>query len=99
MSETEYPKRATLEGLVGEIFRLVSRVATPEQWAEWRRVPLEHSASAGNIDLFDALIGAVGRTVVRDGEVVEAAPCSMLLLNVETPRLSLAWLLMVLGRT
>eukprot|EP00752_Nemacystus_decipiens_P002752 g2570.t1 len=58
MSDTKYPKRTSLEGLVGEIFKLVSRGATPEQWAEWLRVPLEHAAADGNIDLFKALIGA-----------------------------------------
>ena len=53
-----YPERASLEGLAGEIFKLVSRRATPEQWSEWLRVPLEHAAADGNADLFNALIGA-----------------------------------------
>ena len=58
MSDTRYLRRAPLEGLVGEIFKLVSRGATDEQWAQWLRVPLEHAAADGNIDLFNALIGA-----------------------------------------
>lgn len=39
MTDTDYPfmhpKRASLEGLVGDISKLVARGATPEQWAEW----------------------------------------------------------------
>lgn len=57
-SDTETPNRASLEALVGEIFKLVSRCASGEQWAEWLRVPLEHAAAAGNFNLSKALIGA-----------------------------------------
>lgn len=53
-----YPKRAPLNGLELEIFTLVSYSATPEQWAEWLRAPLEHAAARGNVDLVDALLGA-----------------------------------------
>ena len=58
MSDPKYLSRASLEGLAGEIFKLVSRGATPEQWAGWLRVPLEHAAADGNIGLFNELIGA-----------------------------------------
>ena len=55
-----YPKRASLllDGLGNEIFKLVSYGATPEQWAEWLRVPLEHAAARGNLDLVNTLISA-----------------------------------------
>ena len=53
-----YHKRASLEGLEREIFKLVSYSATPEQWKEWLRVPLEHAAARGNLDLFNKLLGA-----------------------------------------
>ena len=55
-----YPKRASLEGLEKKIFQLVSQAATPEQWAEWLRVPLEHAAAQGNVSLVDKLIEAGG---------------------------------------
>ncbi|CAB1113649.1 unnamed protein product [Ectocarpus sp. CCAP 1310/34] len=32
--------------------------ATPEQWAEWLRVPLEHAAAQGSLVLVDKLLGA-----------------------------------------
>ena len=53
-----YPERASLDGLEIEIFKLVSEGATPEQWAEWLRVPLEHAAVHGNHGLVDKLLGA-----------------------------------------
>lgn len=52
------PERASLHCLAGEIFKQVSHGATPEQWAQWLRVPLEHAAADGNIGLFNALIEA-----------------------------------------
>ena len=55
---TTYRERAPLEGFEIEIFKLVSRSATPEQWKEWLRVPLEHAAARGNLDLFNKLLGA-----------------------------------------
>ena len=57
-----YPKRVCLEGLEIEIFKLVSYGATHEQWKEWLRVPLEHAAARGNLDLFNKLleVGADG---------------------------------------
>ena len=54
-----YPnKRASLEGLETEIFKLVSSSATTEQWKEWLRVPLEHAAGRGDLELFNKLLGA-----------------------------------------
>ncbi|CAM9972558.1 unnamed protein product [Scytosiphon promiscuus] len=53
-----YPKRASLQGLELDIFKLVSYSATPEQWADWLRVPLEHAAARGNVTLVDTLLGA-----------------------------------------
>ena len=53
-----YPKRSSLKGLEIEIFKLVSYSSTPEQWKEWLRVPLEHAAARGNLDIFDKLLGA-----------------------------------------
>lgn len=56
-----YPKRAPLqqgEGLASQIFKLVATGATPEQWAEWLRVPLEHAAARGNLGLVNVLLGA-----------------------------------------
>lgn len=53
-----FPERASLEGLAIEIFKLISKGATPEQWAEWLQVPLEHAAAQGNLVLVDKLLGA-----------------------------------------
>ena len=53
-----YSERASLEGLGIEIFKLVSSSVTPEQWTEWLRVPLEHAAARGNLDLFNKLLEA-----------------------------------------
>ena len=53
-----YPKRALLEGFETEIFKLLSFGATPEQWAEWLRPPLEHAATRGNLDLVTRLLKA-----------------------------------------
>ena len=50
--------RARLEGCELDIFQLVRRHATPEQWREWLRVPLQHAAADGNEDLFNKLMGA-----------------------------------------
>ncbi len=55
---SNFPERASLEGLEIEIFKLVSKDATPEQWAEWLRVPLEHAAAKGSHVLVDKLLGA-----------------------------------------
>ncbi|CAN0205389.1 unnamed protein product, partial [Ectocarpus fasciculatus] len=47
-----------LQDLGDTIFKLVCDRATPEQWAEWLRAPLEHAAGTGNRDLVDKLLGA-----------------------------------------
>ncbi|CAN0060198.1 unnamed protein product, partial [Scytosiphon promiscuus] len=41
-----------------DLFRLVKRGASPEQWAEWLRFPLEHAAAKGDASLVARLIGA-----------------------------------------
>ena len=53
-----FSKRASLQELGNEIFKLVSYSATSEQWAEWLRVPLEHAVARGNLDLVDTLLQA-----------------------------------------
>ncbi|CAM9977341.1 unnamed protein product, partial [Ectocarpus sp. 8 AP-2014] len=47
-----------VDGCEIEIFKLVQREATPEQWEEWLRAPLEHAAVEGNLDLFTRLMDA-----------------------------------------
>ena len=58
-----------------DIFKIVAAGATPEQWAEWLRVPLEHAAATGNHGLFASLekagakcsaswAGCAGRTLL-----------------------------------
>ena len=56
--DATFSNRASLQPLASEIFRLVTHGATADQWAEWLRVPLEHAAADGNLDLFNALIAA-----------------------------------------
>ncbi|CAN0125752.1 unnamed protein product, partial [Hapterophycus canaliculatus] len=59
-----YEDRARiLEGVEDTIFKLVCDRATPGQWAEWLRVPLEHAAGTGDQHLMDKLLraGANGR--------------------------------------
>lgn len=72
VSNHDSPERASLEGIFGEIFKLISRGATREQSAERLRVPLEHAAGAGNMDLFNVLIdaGANGDAGWRDGRTL-----------------------------
>ncbi|CAM9170087.1 unnamed protein product [Ectocarpus sp. 8 AP-2014] len=54
-----YEERVSiLQDLGDTIFKLVCDRATPEQWAEWLRAPLEHAAGTGNRDLVDKLLGA-----------------------------------------
>lgn len=50
--------RVALEGSGEKIFKLVSRGATPEQWVEWLRAPLEHAAAAGDLELVENLLVA-----------------------------------------
>ena len=51
-------QRAPLIGVETDIFNLVFKGSTPDQWAEWLRVPLEHAAAAGRHDLFARLLQA-----------------------------------------
>ncbi|CAM9745666.1 unnamed protein product [Ectocarpus sp. 13 AM-2016] len=53
-----YPTRAVLEGAEVEIFTLLSYGATPEQWREWLRAPLEHAAARGEFRLVEKLLNA-----------------------------------------
>ncbi|CAM9757739.1 unnamed protein product, partial [Ectocarpus fasciculatus] len=54
-----YEKRASIVQDLGDtIFKLVCDRATPEQWAEWLRVPLEHAAATANDDLVSKLLRA-----------------------------------------
>ncbi|CAN0236872.1 unnamed protein product [Scytosiphon promiscuus] len=54
-----YNDRASiLKGAEEMIFKLVCDRATPEQWAEWLRAPLEHAAGTGNHDLVSRLLSA-----------------------------------------
>ena len=53
-----YPKRALLDGFATEILILLAFGATPEQWSEWLRAPLEHAAARGNFDLVTRLLEA-----------------------------------------
>ncbi|CBN78781.1 Pfs, NACHT and Ankyrin domain protein [Ectocarpus siliculosus] len=57
-SNREEEDRARLDGFEIEIFELVQREATAEQWKEWLRAPLEHAAAEGNLDLFTRLMDA-----------------------------------------
>ncbi|CAM9677623.1 unnamed protein product [Ectocarpus fasciculatus] len=54
-----YEERASILQHLGDtIFKLVCDRATPEQWAEWLRAPLEHAAGTGNRDLVEKLLEA-----------------------------------------
>eukprot|EP00752_Nemacystus_decipiens_P004447 g4060.t1 len=77
-----YHERSLLQGadVLAEIFKLVSYGATPEQWKEWLRVPLEHAAAQGNFRLVQRLlkaganggagwIGCRGRTLLHAAAV------------------------------
>ena len=50
--------RSRLDGCEIELFKLVKKGATPEQWKEWLRAPLEHAAADGNMELFTRLMDA-----------------------------------------
>lgn len=50
--------RTRLDGFEIEIFKLVKKKATSDQWKEWLRAPLEHAAASGNMDLFTRLMDA-----------------------------------------
>lgn len=55
-----YPQRASLQGFECEFFRLLesSGHGPGEEWANWQRVPLEHAAARGNLELVNALLVA-----------------------------------------
>lgn len=63
----EHPERNTLRSLGEELFSLVLDNATPKQWAEWLRAPLEHAAGQGNLELVTKLLnaGANGKPGMR----------------------------------
>ena len=56
-------RASILEGAGDLLFKLMCDRATPEQWAEWLRAPLEHAARTANHDLVEKLLkaGANGR--------------------------------------
>ena len=76
----DYPKRASLDGLGIEMLKLVSYSATPEQWKECLRVPLEYAAARGNLDLFNKLLEA-GADRSADGGAAATFLSSTLLRN------------------
>ncbi|CAM9703933.1 unnamed protein product, partial [Scytosiphon promiscuus] len=54
----EADRRNILRNAGDMIFNLVCDRATPEQWAEWLRVPLEHAAGTADYDLVAKLLKA-----------------------------------------
>ena len=73
-----YSRRVFLQGLEIELFKLVSYSATPEQWAEWLRVPLEHAVARGNLGLVNRLLraganGSAGWRGCRGRTLLDAA--------------------------
>ncbi|CAN0158754.1 unnamed protein product [Ectocarpus sp. 13 AM-2016] len=57
-SKREEEDRSRVDGFEIEIFKLVHRETTSEQWKEWLRTPLDHAAAEGNLDLFTRLMDA-----------------------------------------
>ena len=53
-----YEERASIRQDAEAIFNMVCDLETPEQWAEWLRVPLALAARTGNADLVDKLLKA-----------------------------------------
>lgn len=49
---------AVLRGTEETLFNVVSEGATPEQWCQWLRVPLEHAAALGDLALVNKLLEA-----------------------------------------
>ncbi|CAM9835991.1 unnamed protein product, partial [Ectocarpus sp. 13 AM-2016] len=73
-----YPERRLLQGMESEIWKLVSYSATPQQWKEWLRVPLEHAATRGNLNLVNSLLeagadGSAGWKGCRGRTLIDAA--------------------------
>lgn len=64
------PKRALLwADHQDEILNLMREDASPEQWSDWLRAPLEHAAARGNGDLVNTLLklGANGSSAGPEG--------------------------------
>ncbi|CAM9443039.1 unnamed protein product, partial [Ectocarpus sp. 12 AP-2014] len=55
-----YPKRETLRESCRELVAVVIDDATPKQWADWVRIPVEHAAAQGKFDLVTALLKSRG---------------------------------------
>ncbi|CAM9728129.1 unnamed protein product [Scytosiphon promiscuus] len=54
-----YDERASiLRGAGDTILNIVCDLATPEQWAEWLRIPLEHAARTANYEVVNKLLQA-----------------------------------------
>ncbi|CBN73782.1 ankyrin repeat protein [Ectocarpus siliculosus] len=73
-----YPERRLFQGMGSEIWKLVSHSATPQQWKEWLRVPLEHAAARGNLNLVNSLLeagadGSAGWKGCRGRTLIDAA--------------------------
>ncbi|CAM9310581.1 unnamed protein product [Ectocarpus sp. 12 AP-2014] len=73
-----YPERRLLQGIESEIWKLVSYSATPQQWKEWLRVPLEHAATRGKLNLVNSLLeagadGSAGWKGCRGRTLIDAA--------------------------
>ncbi|CAB1119849.1 unnamed protein product [Ectocarpus sp. CCAP 1310/34] len=73
-----YPQRLVLQGVQSELFNLVSNNSTPCRWRQWLRVPLEHAAARGNIDLVSRLLkagadGSAGVTGCNGRTLLDAA--------------------------
>eukprot|EP00752_Nemacystus_decipiens_P005635 g5099.t1 len=84
--------RSRLDGFEVELFQLVRQHATENQWMKWLRVPLEHAAAKGDMDLFTRLLdagadgsagsrGCHGRTLL--GAAVEGKSTEMVMALLE----------------
>lgn len=51
-------RSCSLRGTEERIFKLMFDRATPDQWAEWLRAPLEHAAGSADRDLVEKLLKA-----------------------------------------
>ncbi|CAM9450731.1 unnamed protein product [Sphacelaria rigidula] len=57
-TKVRYREREVLKGFEEAIFSHVRERATPAQWANWLRAPLEHAAAAGDSKLVNHLLSA-----------------------------------------
>ncbi|CAM9904542.1 unnamed protein product [Pylaiella littoralis] len=55
---TALEDRTALQGMEERLFKLVSKNATPAQWSEWLRPPLEHAVAHGDYHLVLSLLKA-----------------------------------------